>query len=201
MKIITKKKKANGRVHIYLVGIKLFSYKTKPEIETQINRFPNTEIKYPEGIDKNTTIGEYTSVGEDVSITKTTIGRYCSVAPHVRIGSGEHDINLISTSSFLFDGDWYEKLTQNECTIGHDVWIGTESIIRRGVKVGNFAVIGANSFVNKDVPEFAVVAGSPARIIKYRFTPQMREKIKKSRYWEYPPEKAKNILKQIQEKK
>lgn len=191
MNIKKKETQSNKKITFPFTRISVLKKKKKTQ------RFPNTNIQEISLIDKNSCIGEYTFIGRDVSITKASIGRYCSIAPHVQIGMGEHDVNLISTSAYLYEGDWYEKLTQKECTIGHDVWIGTESIIRRGIKVGNFSVIGSNSFVNKDVPEFAVVAGSPARVIKYRFTPELREKIKQSNYWEYPPEKAKIILKQI----
>lgn len=159
--------------------------------------FKKRKVKRDYFIDENSCVGEYTFIGRDVDITKAIIGRYCSIAPHVRIGMGEHDIDKISTSAFLSDENWYDVLTKKSCIIGDDVWIGTEAIIKRGVTVGSFSVVGANSFVNKDVPEFAVVAGSPAKIIKYRFTPEIREKIKKSNYWKYSPSEAKQILKDI----
>lgn len=152
-------------------------------------------------VDKSSFIDEYTFVGRDVYITKASVGRYCSIAPGAKIGMGEHDIDLIPTSAFLYDGNWYDKLTQKSVVIKNDVWVGADSIVRRGITVGNCAVIGANSFVNKDVPDFAVVAGSPAKIIKYRFTPEIREKILRSGYWKYPPEKAKAIIKKIQAEK
>lgn len=73
--------------------------------------------------------------------------------------------------------------------IGNDVWIGVGSIIRRGVTIGNGAVIGANSFVNKDVPPYAFAVGSPARVIKYRFKKEMIEKIEESCWWQYEKKK------------
>ncbi len=154
-----------------------------------------TQIIEPAYIDANCKIGSYTYIGSYSNITKAEIGNYCSIGNNVVIGAGEHDINAISTSAFIYDGiDWYEELTQKDCIIKNDVWIGTQSIIRRGVSVGNGAVIGANSFVNKDVPDFAVVAGSPAKIIKYRFSDEVRTKILNSNWWNYNPENAKNII-------
>lgn len=88
----------------------------------------------------------------------------------------------------------YNDLTQKDCVIKNDVWIGVDAIIRRGVTIGNGAVVGANSFVNKDVPDFAVVGGSPAKILKYRFDESMRKKISASEYWIYEPDKAKEII-------
>lgn len=146
-------------------------------------------------IDNSSILGDYTYIGERVSVTKSTIGRYCSIANLVTIGAGEHDIENISTNGLLCE----QNLTKNNCIIGNDVWIGVDSIIRRGVTIGNCAVVGANSFVNKDVPDFAVVAGNPARIIKYRFNEETRQKILESKYWEKEPEEARKIIQELQE--
>ncbi|MCQ2966111.1 MAG: CatB-related O-acetyltransferase [Alphaproteobacteria bacterium] len=170
---------------------------TPPRMNSDHLKNLTKDIDPTASIDENCEIGEYTFIGKDVDVTKAHIGRYCSIAPHVRIGMGEHDINLISTSAYLYDGNWYDLLTQKEVVIKNDVWIGTETIIRRGCTIGNCAVVAANSFVNKDVPDFAVVAGSPAHIIKYRFTADIRDKILKSEYWNYRPEEAKKIIANI----
>lgn len=159
--------------------------------DKKVNVHPTADI------DSNTEIGDYTYINKNVDITKTTIGRYCSIGSHVRIGLGEHDITQISTSSLLSENGGYKGLTQKDCIIKNDVWIGVGAVIRRGVTVGNGAVIGANSFVNKDVPDFAVVGGCPARIIKYRFDKEKIEKILKTEYWNYPPEEARKIIKKL----
>lgn len=104
-------------------------------------------------IDSHCEIGDYTSVGRDVDITRAKIGRYCSIASHVRIGQGEHNLDEVSTSTLLSYRGGYHDLTQKDCIIKNDVWIGVNAVIRRGVTVGNGAVVGANSFVNKDVPD------------------------------------------------
>lgn len=91
-------------------------------------------------------------------------------------------------------GGGYNDLTQKDCIIKNDVWIGVNAVIRRGVTVGNGAVVGANSFVNKDVPDFAVVGGCPARIIKFRFDEETQKRIIASAYWDYAPEDAKKII-------
>lgn len=122
------------------------------------------------------------------------IGRYCSIASHVRIGQGEHNLDEVSTSTLLSYRGGYHDLTQKDCIIKNDVWIGVNAVIRRGVTVGNGAVVGANSFVNKDVPDFAVVGGCPARIIKFRFDEETQKRIIASAYWDYAPEDAKKII-------
>lgn len=149
-------------------------------------------------IDNNTVLGDYTYIGNNTTITRAVIGRYCSIGNNVTIGPGEHNFEEISTSGHLsISTADYKGLTKADCIIGNDVWIGVDAIIRRGVKIGNGAIIGANSFVNKDVPDFAVVAGSPAKIIKMRFDEEKIQKINDSKYWEYEPKKAKEILKTI----
>lgn len=169
--------------------LQLFKRKNKYK-----KRYPKADIAETAYIDKKCEIGDYTFIGRDVDITVSKIGNYCSIANHVRIGQGEHAIDEISTNARLSDKNDSKYLVSKPLVIGHDVWIGVDAIIRRGVTIGTGAVIGANSFVNKDVPEFAVVAGIPAKIIKYRFDEKTRENILASKYWEYPPEQAREIL-------
>lgn len=138
-------------------------------------------------------IGSYSFIGFNSLISKSTIGRFCSIASNVNIGHGEHPLHHISTSGFFLD-DSYEILTEKECIIENDVWIGVGSTIRRGVTIGTGAVVGANSFVNKDVPPYAIVVGSPAKIIRYRFEDTKIKKILDSRWWEMELEDARKVV-------
>lgn len=193
MKLFEKSKCGRQRT-IKICGLPLFTYK---RAEKTGGRFPHCQVDSQTAIDDNSKIGEYTFIGKDVDITKTKVGRYCSIAPHVSIGMGEHDMSEISTSRFLSDQQNYTHLTQKPCEIRDDVWIGTRSVIRRGVTVGIGAVVGANSFVNRDVPDFAIVAGSPARLIRYRFDESLRRKILQSRYWTFDPEAARKKIREL----
>lgn len=161
----------------------------------------NISIGALTSIDNNCTIGEYTYIGLRCTISKANIGRYCSIGNNVSIGPGEHRLNWISTSSFLYEDkmDWYDVLTQGDVTIGNDVWIGTDSIIRRGITVGDGAVIGANSFVNFDVPPYAIVAGVPAQIIKYRFSEEVIQKLLDSKWFLYDLDDAKKIVRNLEQ--
>lgn len=147
-------------------------------------------------IDKESVVGRYNFIGKDVAITKSEIGNYCSIAPRVLIGMGEHDLSQVSTSS-IFYSDPYAKLTEKPCKIESDVWIGANAIVLRGVHVGIGAVIGAGSVVTRDVPPFAVVVGVPARIIKYRFDELMIKKILLSEWWIYDSDKASKMIRDI----
>jgi len=142
-------------------------------------------------------IGDYTYIGYNCIITKSSIGRYCSIANNVSIGIGEHKINRVSTSSIFYE-EPFETLTQGECIVGNDVWIGSNSVIRRGVKIGNGAIIGANSFVNKDVNDFEIVGGVPAKHIKYRFNLNNIKLINESNWWYLDLESAKIKIKELE---
>lgn len=139
----------------------------------------------------------YSWMGHGCVVTKAGIGRYAAIGNNVSIGPGEHDLERI-TNTALFETDIYEKLTRESCTIGPDVWIGVDSVIRRGVTVGVGAIVGANSFVNKDVPAFGVVGGNPARLIRYRFNPAQIEAIMKSHWWEMDLEEARPVIRQLE---
>ncbi|SHM18707.1 CatB-related O-acetyltransferase [Flavobacterium chilense] len=160
-------------------------------------KFHNVEIMSSVILSGENEIGEYTYIGFNSIITKSKIGRYCSIAGNVSIGIGEHKINRVSTSSIFYKNAW-KTLTEKECVIGNDVWIGTNSVIRRGVTIGDGAVIGANSFVNKDVKPFEVVAGAPAKFIKMRFTDLIIESIRESDWWSKDLNEARTIIEKLE---
>jgi virginiamycin A acetyltransferase len=147
-------------------------------------------------IDSQSEIGSYTYIGSHCFITKSKIGRYCSIANNVNIGQGEHDLKRISTSS-LFYKNPYKELTLEDCIVGDDVWIGVGAIILRGVKIGMGSVVAANAVVTKSIPDYAIVAGVPARIIRYRFSKKTIKKIKETKWWRKSLNNAKKTLSAI----
>jgi virginiamycin A acetyltransferase len=151
-------------------------------------------------VSSDSILGDYTYVGYNCNITKAVIGRYCSIANNVTIGAGEHLIYDISTSS-LFYQNAYNTLTKDSCVIQNDVWIGVNSVIRRGVTIGNGAIIGANTFVNKDVPAYAIVVGNPAKILKYRFEEGKINFLIQSKWWDLNIEEAKEFINKLNENK
>ncbi len=155
------------------------------------------EVQKGACIDDSTSIGSYCYIGKYSYITRAIIGSYVSIGNNVSIGQGEHDLERCSTSSLFYDSP-YEVLTQGECVIGSDAWIGVDAIILRGVRVGVGSVVAANAVVTKDVPDFAIVAGVPAKILRYRFSETKRNKLLQSRWWELDIGEARLLLASIQ---
>ena len=134
-------------------------------------------------------IGKYTYVGEySVLYGHTYIGRYCSIARNVAIGAAGHRLDMLSTSPIPFKAPMTESGSgvENypETNIGNDVWIGIGATILMGIQVGHGAVIAAGAVVTKDVPPYAVVAGVPAKVIKYRFKDEIIKELLESKWWE-----------------
>ena len=138
--------------------------------------------------------------------TKLEIGKYCSIAEGaVFILGGNHRSDWISTYPFNAFGDkWPEAksieggiATNGDIKIGNDVWIGHGATILSGVSIGNGAIIGAGSVVSGNVEEFAVVAGNPARFIRFRFDENVRAQISKSAWWDWSESRVSNHVKYL----
>lgn len=136
--------------------------------------------------------------------TKLTIGNFCSIAEGVVfILGGEHRIDWITTYPFNAIGDAWPNSelvkghpsSKGDIFIGHDVWIGHGALILSGVKIGNGAVIGAGSVVTRNVDDYAVVAGNPAKFVKFRFDETHRNELLKIAWWDWPD---KEINKNVQ---
>lgn len=120
-----------------------------------------------------------------------SVGSFCSIAEGVIfLARATHRMDLVSTYQVakIADRNVNHLTTRGPTVVGHDVWIGLRAIIMSGVTIGNGAVIGAGSIVTKDVPPYAVVVGNPARILKYRFSDEVIEKIQSSEWWNWSDE-------------
>ncbi|MDC7783887.1 DapH/DapD/GlmU-related protein [Priestia megaterium] len=137
-----------------------------------------------------TEMGRHTYTGQDTVIMHTKIGAFTSIAWGVTIGAAEHDFSKVTSHTFLYNpydqlnnGQIYYDRFEKNCEIGNDVWIGANSTILRGVSVGDGVVIGANSIVTKSVPPYSIVAGNPAKIVKYRFDQDIIIRLLKIKWW------------------
>lgn len=163
---------------------------------------------------KETEIGQKVTIGAfsySVSgyICGANIGRYCSFGRDIQIGRQSHPIDWASTSPFLymksndvirfsesFGSVLNEGLPERErareklkkILIGNDVYIGHGVIIMPGVRVGDGAIIAAGAVVTKDVDDYAIVGGNPAKLIRYRFRKDTINSLKESEWWKFPPQ-------------
>lgn len=122
-----------------------------------------------------------------------TIGRYVSMAGGIRVFLRNHPMERLSLHPFFYNHRLgflkEDSITTGTLEIGHDAWIGERAIITPGCsRIGVGAAIGAGAVVTKDVPDFAIVAGNPTRLIRYRFPEETRQLILASRWWEFPVE-------------
>jgi len=146
----------------------------------------------------NIDLGDYSYVsGPRSYIEDAKIGKYCSIARQVIIGVSNHNYNWVTTSpvitskSYGFINDDVEEPQKAPPVIGNDVWIGMNSIIMRGVTIGNGAIIAAGSVVTKDIEPYSVVAGVPARHLRYRFDKVQIQELEKIQWWNWDEQKIK----------
>ncbi|PWL55885.1 MAG: glycosyl transferase family 1 [Clostridium cadaveris] len=137
-------------------------------------------------------IGKYSYVGNFCTIINTNIGKFCSIADNCIIGGASHPIKWVSTSPVFHEGKNimkknfsnhpYETFVQT--TIGNDVWIGNNCLIKSGLTIEDGAVIGMGSVLTKDVGAYEVWAGNPAKLIKKRFDNEIIEKLLIDKWWD-----------------
>lgn len=141
----------------------------------------------------NSTMGDYSYIGRNSRLIHADVGKFCSISGQCAIGMGTHTLDKLSTSPIFTEvhngtsHSWVKTSTIipfKRTIICNDVWIGQRAMIMGGVTIGNGAVIGAGAIVTKDVPPYAIVAGVPAKVIRYRFPEETIELLNSIRWWE-----------------
>lgn len=129
---------------------------------------------------------------------RLVIGRFCAIATGVRfiMSGANHALDGLSTFPFSIFGEGWEDPAQDwrkgrrgDTLVGNDVWIGMDATIMPGVRVGDGAIIGSLAVVARDVPPFGIVAGNPARVVKYRFDEETIARLLKVAWWNWPADK------------
>lgn len=134
----------------------------------------------------------------EATLARLRIGKFTSIAGNVIIALGNHRTDSISTYPFCALRAYWpgappgnqDHVTRGDVTIGHDVWISDGAFIGSGVTIGDGAVIAARAVVTRDVPDYAIVAGNPARIIRRRFDEATAARLKAIAWWDWPDEKV-----------
>lgn len=184
-------------------------------------RFPYSEIYFGALIDNNSNLGknsvvfsntvlinstldDYSYIQKNSEIINSEIGKFCSIASNVTIGLANHPTDLLSTSPVFYDNTQplpyfltNEKLAgefSSKTFIASDVWIGQSVMIKAGISIGVGAVIGAGAVVTKDVAPYSIVAGVPAKHIRYRFDKNSIDKLLESKWWDLKEEELKKYF-------
>lgn len=155
----------------------------------------------PEKFEKNV-LYHYPFMGD-----KLVIGKFCAIAKDVKfiMNGANHKISGISTYPFSIFRNGWEIVTpelndlpfKGDTVIGNDVWIGYDSLIMPGVKIGDGVIIASKSVVTKDFPSYSVIGGNPAKILKMRFSESEIKKLLDIHWWDWPADKISRNLKLI----
>lgn len=148
---------------------------------------------------ENCVIGYGSYIGDRVDVSGCKLGRFCCIGPDVKRIKGTHPIDYVSMHpafyrakhpcgvSFVTKDKYSDYRTAEKnynIVIGSDVWIGTSALLVDGITIGNGAVILAGAVVTKDVPDYAIVGGVPAKVIRYRFSDEQIARLNEIRWWE-----------------
>lgn len=182
----------------------LKSVVTRPTIEVGDFTIYNDFVNNPRDFEKNNVLYHY-----PINNDRLIIGKFCSIACGAKFifNCANHALKSLSTYTFpLFFEEW--GLPKSEVTsawdnkgdivIGNDVLIGYDAVIMAGVRIGDGAIIGTRAVVTKDVEPYSIVGGVPAKEIRKRFPPEVIKKLMELQWWNWPLEKIKDAIRNIQ---
>jgi acetyltransferase-like isoleucine patch superfamily enzyme len=147
----------------------------------------------------HSTVGFLSAIGRYTKVTHTDIGKFCAISWDCSINAVSHPYTRLTVSAFPYvphvGGFAAERVQEHRrVEIGHDVWVGANAVILPGIRIGHGAVVGAGAVVTKDVAAYEVVAGVPARTLRYRFPEEIRARLLALQWWNWPRERLREHL-------
>ena len=167
------------------------------------SKFAGKNLVGSDTVIRSSNFGKYSYVANNCNIVKLNCGKFCSIGSHVTCGLGQHPKSFVSShpifyNKYAFDfmdnklayhsfnsHGYTDDLKKWHVEIKNDVWVGNNVTFVDGISVGNGAIIGANSLVTKNVADYSIVAGSPAKILGYRFEPQIIKSLLHLKWWDW----------------
>ncbi|MGS2716630.1 DapH/DapD/GlmU-related protein [Eionea flava] len=152
----------------------------------------------------SSTLDDYSYLSSDCDVINTRIGKFCSIASHVRINPGNHPLPRVALHHFTYrasrygfgedEPSFFQWRASQPVSIGHDVWLGHGVVILPGITIGNGAAIGAGTIVTKDVPAYSIVVGNPGKVLRFRFSDDEIAGLEKLAWWDWPAEQLADRL-------
>jgi acetyltransferase-like isoleucine patch superfamily enzyme len=149
-------------------------------------------------IGPDVTVGKYSGMNEHTYIARATMGAFCAIGARTAINPFNHPTHWLSIHEFQYHPtsyDWVDEYESMErlsrtpdmfkaVSIGNDVWVGHNVNVMSGISVGDGAIVAAGAVVTKDVPPYAVVAGVPAAVKRYRFSEDIIARLIRAKWWD-----------------
>lgn len=153
----------------------------------------------------NSVFDDYSYTDRFADIAYSRIGKFANIAAFSRINPSQHPYERASLHHFMYRSSYYWNDEPDDaalfawrasmgCVLGHDCWIGHAAIVQKNVKIGIGAVVASGAVVTKDVPDYAIVAGVPARFLKWRHPEKIADRLKALAWWEWDHDRLHKAL-------
>lgn len=193
---------SHNRRPVPILGEEPFIASTASILDSRFGKY--TEVQQGSKL-SDVELGDYSYVMENCSLAHCTVGKFANIASFVRINPGNHPTDWVSMHhcqyrramyGFGEDNDraFFQWRAIQRVTIGHDTWIGHGVTVMAGVTIGDGAAVGSGAVVTKDVPPYAIVAGVPAKVLRYRFPKSVVTRLQEIRWWDWDHETIKGRL-------
>ncbi len=168
----------------------------------KLGRF--TEIKERVAF-SDSELGDYSYVERQAEVIYAQIGKFCAIAANARVNALEHPLERVSQHKITYraneyflgaklDSEFRARRQGQLVEIGHDVWIGHGAIVKPRVKIGHGAVVAAGAIVTHDVSAYAIVAGVPAKFMRWRFEPKLSARIITLGWWDWEHDRLADVV-------